>query len=251
MSSELIFGIHAVNSLLEHEPERFIEVYALKDRDNERLTPLLAELNNIGISVQFVNRKTLDNKCDGGRHNGVLARVKEGKKLNENDLDLLLNRIEAKDESPLLLILDGVTDPHNLGACLRSADAAGVHAVIVPKDKSVQLTSVVRKVACGAAETVPLIAVTNLARTMRELQDRRVWIVGTAGEATQDLYQPKLNGALAIAMGAEEKGLRRLTREHCDELISIPMAGSVSSLNVSVATGVCLFEVVRQRQAKP
>jgi len=251
MSSELIFGIHAVNSLLEHEPERFIEVYALKDRDNERLTPLLAELNNIGISVQFVNRKTLDNKCDGGRHNGVLARVKEGKKLNENDLDLLLNRIEAKDENPLLLILDGVTDPHNLGACLRSADAAGVHAVIVPKDKSVQLTSVVRKVACGAAETVPLIAVTNLARTMRELQDRRVWIVGTAGEATQDLYQPKLNGALAIAMGAEEKGLRRLTREHCDELISIPMAGSVSSLNVSVATGVCLFEVVRQRQAKP
>lgn len=250
MSSELIFGIHAVNSLLEHEPERFIEVFALKDRDNDRLTPLLTELNNIGISVQFVNRKTLDNKCDGGRHNGVLARVKEGKKLNETDLDTLLNRIEAKGEAPLLLILDGVTDPHNLGACLRSSDAAGVHAVIVPKDKSVQLTSVVRKVACGAAETVPLIAVTNLARTMRELQERQIWIVGTAGEATQDLYQPKLNGPLAIAMGAEEKGLRRLTREHCDELISIPMAGSVSSLNVSVATGICLFEVVRQRQVK-
>ena len=250
MSSELIFGLHAVNSLLEHEPERFIEVFALKERDNDRLTPLLKELNNIGISVQYVNRKTLDNKCDGGRHNGVLARVKEGKKLNETDLDTLLNRIEAKGEAPLLLILDGVTDPHNLGACLRSSDAAGVHAVIVPKDKSVQLTSVVRKVACGAAETVPLIAVTNLARTMRELQERQIWIVGTAGEATQDLYQPKLNGPLAIAMGAEEKGLRRLTREHCDELISIPMAGSVSSLNVSVATGICLFEVVRQRQAK-
>ena len=248
MSSELIFGIHAVNSLLEHEPERFIEVFALKGREDDRLAPLLAELHNIGISVQLVNRKTLDNKCDGGRHNGVLARVKEGKKLNEADLDSLLDRVAAKDEQPLLLILDGVTDPHNLGACLRSADAAGVHAVIVPKDKSVQLTSVVRKVACGAAETVPLIAVTNLARTMRELQDRRVWIVGTAGEATQDLYQPKLNGPLAIVMGAEEKGLRRLTREHCDELISIPMAGSVSSLNVSVATGICLFEVVRQRQ---
>lgn len=249
MSSELIFGIHAVNSLLEHEPERFIEVYALKGREDDRLVPLLNELKNIGISVQFVNRKTLDNKCDGGRHNGILARVKEGKKLNENDLDALLNRVEAKGESPLLLILDGVTDPHNLGACLRSSDAAGVHAVIVPKDKSVQLTSIVRKVACGAAETVPLIAVTNLARTMRELQDRRIWIVGTAGEATQDLYKPKLSGPLAIAMGAEEKGLRRLTREHCDELVSIPMAGSVSSLNVSVATGICLFEVVRQRQA--
>lgn len=249
MSSELIFGIHAVNSLLEHEPERFIEVYALKGREDDRLVPLLNELKNIGISVQFVNRKTLDNKCDGGRHNGILARVKEGKKLNENDLDALLNRVEAKGESPLLLILDGVTDPHNLGACLRSSDAAGVHAVIVPKDKSVQLTSIVRKVACGAAETVPLIAVTNLARTMRELQERRIWIVGTAGEATQDLYKPKLSGPLAIAMGAEEKGLRRLTREHCDELVSIPMAGSVSSLNVSVATGICLFEVVRQRQA--
>ncbi|PKH04984.1 23S rRNA (guanosine(2251)-2'-O)-methyltransferase RlmB [Moritella sp. Urea-trap-13] len=250
MSSELIFGIHAVKSLLEHEPERFIEVYALKGREDDRLTPLIAELNDIGIAVQLVNRNTLDKKCDGGRHNGVLARVIEGKKLNESDLDTLLNRIEEKEEHPFLLILDGVTDPHNLGACLRSADAAGVHAVIVPKDKSVQLTSVVRKVACGAAETVPLIAVTNLARTMRELQDRRIWIIGTAGEATQDLYQPKLMGPLAIAMGAEEKGLRRLTREHCDELVSIPMAGSISSLNVSVAAGVCLFEVVRQRQAK-
>ncbi|MFT5881421.1 MAG: 23S rRNA (guanosine2251-2'-O)-methyltransferase [Moritella sp.] len=250
MSSELIFGMHAVNSLLEHEPERFIEVFVLKGREDERLASLVEKLNNIGIAIQLVNRKTLDNKCDGGRHNGVLARVIEGKKLNESDLDTLLDRIAEKDEQPLLLILDGITDPHNLGACLRSADAAGVHAVIVPKDKSVQLTSVVRKVACGAAETVPLIAVTNLARTMRELQDRRVWIVGTAGEATQDLYQPKLTGPLAIAMGSEDKGLRRLTREHCDELISIPMAGSVSSLNVSVATGICLFEVVRQRQAK-
>lgn len=249
MSSEQIFGIHAVNSLLTREPERFIEVFVLKGREDERLAPLLNDLRNIGIAVQFVNRKTLDNKCDGGSHQGVMARVKEGKKLTEQDLDGILDKLEAKNEQPLLLILDGVTDPHNLGACLRSADAAGVHAVIVPKDKSVQLTSVVRKVACGAAETVPLIAVTNLARSMRELQDRRVWIVGTAGEATQDLYQPKLTGPLAIAMGAEGKGLRRLTREHCDELISIPMAGSVSSLNVSVATGICLFEVVRQRQS--
>ena len=143
-----------------------------------------------------------------------------------------------------------MTDPHNLGACLRTADAAGVDAVIVPKDKSAQLTSTARKVACGAAETVPLIRVTNLARTMRELQENHnVWIVGTAGEADASIYEAKLTGAIALVMGAEGDGMRRLTREHCDQLISIPMAGSVSSLNVSVATGVCLFEIVRQKLA--
>ncbi|MGQ7192062.1 23S rRNA (guanosine(2251)-2'-O)-methyltransferase RlmB, partial [Escherichia sp. HC-TM1] len=141
----------------------------------------------------------------------------------------------------------GVTDPHNLGACLRSADAAGVHAVIVPKDRSAQLNATAKKVACGAAESVPLIRVTNLARTMRMLQEENIWIVGTAGEADHTLYQSKMTGRLALVMGAEGEGMRRLTREHCDELISIPMAGSVSSLNVSVATGICLFEAVRQR----
>jgi 23S rRNA (guanosine2251-2'-O)-methyltransferase len=163
--------------------------------------------------------------------------------LTENDLDALLD----KTDSPFLLILDGVTDPHNLGACLRNADAAGVHGVIVPKDNSVGLTPTVSKVACGAAETVPLFQVTNLARTMKRLQERGVWIAGTAGEADSTLFQADLKGALAIAMGAEGKGLRRLSRESCDTLISIPMAGSVSSLNVSVATGICLFEAVRQR----
>ena len=147
----------------------------------------------------------------------------------------------------LLLVLDGITDPHNLGACLRSADAAGVHAVIVPKDRSAQLNATAKKVACGAAESVPLIRVTNLARTMRMLQEENIWIVGTAGEADHTLYQSKMTGRLALVMGAEGEGMRRLTREHCDELISIPMAGSVSSLNVSVATGICLFEAVRQR----
>ncbi|MDE4007549.1 23S rRNA (guanosine(2251)-2'-O)-methyltransferase RlmB, partial [Glaesserella parasuis] len=165
------------------------------------------------------------------------------KELNESDLDQILDR----KANPFLLILDGVTDPHNLGACLRTADTAGVDAVIVPKDKSAQLTSTARKVACGAAETVPLIRVTNLARTMRELQERNIWIVGTAGEATESLYQVKLTGSIALVMGAEGDGMRRLTREHCDQLVSIPMAGSVSSLNVSVATGVCLFEIVRQK----
>ena len=174
-----------------------------------------------------------------------MVRVRSAKILTENDLEALLD----KTDTPFLLILDGVTDPHNLGACLRNADAAGVHGVIVPKDNSAGLTASVSKVACGAAETVPLFQVTNLARTMKQLQERGVWIVGTAGEADGTLYQANLCGPLAIAMGAEEKGLRRLSREGCDTLISIPMAGSVSSLNVSVATGICLFEAVRQRQA--
>lgn len=187
----------------------------------------------------------MDDKAESSQHQGIVARVKAAKVLNEQDLDVLL----ANTEQPFLLILDGVTDPHNLGACLRNADAAGVQGIIVPKDNSVGLTATVSKVACGAAETVPLFQVTNLARTMRHLQDKGVWIVGTAGEADCELYQADLKGPLAIAMGAEDKGLRRLSRESCDSLISIPMAGSVSSLNVSVATGVCLFEAVRQRRS--
>ncbi|MBC7212990.1 MAG: 23S rRNA (guanosine(2251)-2'-O)-methyltransferase RlmB, partial [Pseudomonas sp.] len=147
-------------------------------------------------------------------------------------------------------VLDGVTDPHNLGACLRTADAAGATAVVVPKDKSATLTPVVRKVACGAAEVIPLVAVTNLARTLEKLQQRGLWVVGTAGEAEQEIYQQDLTGPLVMIMGAEGRGMRRLTREHCDFLVKLPMAGSVSSLNVSVATGVCLFEAVRQRQVK-
>ena len=242
----LIYGIHSVNSILANSPERLIEVFVLKGREDKRLQPLLNELYALGIAVQFVNRQTLDKKSNGEVHQGVIARVQEAKELNEHDLDELLTR----KQNPLLLVLDGVTDPHNLGACLRTADAAGVSAVIVPKDKSAQLTSIARKVACGAAETVPLIRVTNLARTLRDLQqNHNIWVVGTAGEATETIYQTKLTGSLALVMGAEGEGMRRLTREHCDQLISIPMAGSVSSLNVSVATGVCLFEIVRQRLA--
>ncbi|MBZ6072382.1 23S rRNA (guanosine(2251)-2'-O)-methyltransferase RlmB [Aeromonas schubertii] len=248
MSSELIYGIHAVAALLEREPERFIEVWALKGREDDRLLPLLTELEGLGIRVQPVGRKALDEKSEGNNHQGIMARVKEAPRLSEHDLATLLDELSATAEAPFLLVLDGVTDPHNLGACLRSADAAGVHAVVVPKDKATGLTPIVRKVACGAAEVIPLIQVTNLARTLRELQERGVWIVGTAGEADHDLYQAKLTGPMALVMGAEGKGMRRLTREHCDELVSIPMAGAVSSLNVSVATGVCLFEAVRQRR---
>lgn len=243
--SELIYGMHAVDALLEKQPERVIEVYALKGRDDERLNSVIAKAREWGISVQFMQRKALDDKSEGEQHQGIIARVKAAKVLTDNDLDPILNEL---DVPPFLLILDGVTDPHNLGACLRSADAAGVHAVIIPKDNSASLTPVVRKVACGAAESMPLIHVTNLARTMRALQDKGIWIYGTAGEATQNIYDCKLEGGMALAMGAEGKGLRRLTREHCDELIKLPMAGAVSSLNVSVATGICLFEVVRQRR---
>lgn len=244
--SENIYGIHAVSAFLNNAPERLIEVYVLKGREDKRLQPLLNELHRLGISVQFVNRQTLDKKADGEVHQGIIARIQPAKELNEADLDAILKN----KQSPLLLVLDGVTDPHNLGACLRTADAAGVCAVIVPKDKSAQLSSIARKVACGAAEVIPLIRVTNLARTLRDLQnEHNIWVVGTAGEATETLYQAKLTGGLALVMGAEGDGMRRLTRENCDQLISIPMAGSVSSLNVSVATGVCLFEIVRQRLA--
>lgn len=245
MSNELIYGIHAVKAVLERDPARFVEAYVLKGRQDDRLLPVLNELTRLGVSIQEMNRKTLDDKAQGANHQGVIAKVKPAKALNENDLDDII----AQHEQPLLLVLDGVTDPHNLGACLRNADAAGVAAVIVPKDKSAAMNATVSKVACGAAETVPLIRVTNLARTMRALQEKGIWFVGTAGEATHDIYQSKLTGPLAIVMGAEGDGMRRLTRETCDDLIKIPMAGSVSSLNVSVATGICLFEAVRQRIA--
>lgn len=245
MSNEFIYGIHAVKAVLEKDPARFIEAYVLKGRQDERLMPLLNQLQQYGISIQQMGRKPLDEKSNGANHQGIIARVKAAKQLNENDLDAIL----ANNAQPLLLVLDGVTDPHNLGACLRNADAAGVAAVIVPKDRSSPLTATVSKVACGAAETVPLVRVTNLARTMRALQEQGVWFVGTAGEATHDVYQAKLTGPLAIVMGAEGDGMRRLTRETCDDLIKIPMAGTVSSLNVSVASGICLFEAVRQRLA--
>lgn len=245
MSNEFIYGIHAVKAVLAKEPERFVEAFVLKGRQDDRVMPILNELQMCGVSIQQMTRKTLDDKARGANHQGIMARVKPAKQLNENDLDDIL----AQHSAPLLLVLDGVTDPHNLGACLRNADAAGVAAVIVPKDKSANITATVSKVACGAAEMVPLVRVTNLARTMRALQEQGIWFVGTAGEATHDIYQAKLTGPLAIVMGAEGDGMRRLTRETCDDLIKIPMAGSVSSLNVSVASGVCLFEAVRQRLA--
>ena len=244
---DFIFGIHAVDSLLENNPERVLELFLMQGRQDERIQPLILRAQEYGISMPQTSRKVLDEKANSSQHQGIVARVKPAKILTENNLDTLLNNLESQQTTPFLLILDGVTDPHNLGACLRNADAAGVHAIIVPKDNSVGITGTVGKVACGAAETIPLFQVTNLARTMRHIQSKGIWIVGTAGEAEGHLYQADLKGPLAIAMGAEGKGLRRLSRECCDSLVSIPMAGSVSSLNVSVATGICLFEAVRQR----
>ncbi len=245
MSNELIFGFHSIEAILNKEPERFIEIYALKGREDKRLNPIINLARQYGVSIQFMQRKALDDKAKGEQHQGIIARVKEGRKYNEKDLDQII----AAAETPFLLILDGVTDPHNLGACLRNADAAGVDAIIVPKDKSARLNGTARKVACGAAEAVPLVQVTNLARTLRDIKEMGVWVVGTAGETNVEVFDAKLTGPMAIVMGAEGSGMRRLTREHCDELVKIPMLGTVSSLNVSVATGICLFEVLRQRRA--
>lgn len=240
---EWLFGIHALEAVITREPERLIELFVLKGREDDRLINIIDQARRFGIAVQFCHRKTLDDKVNGEQHQGVIAKAKPGKQYAENDLAIIVEQ----SEKPFLLILDGVTDPHNLGACLRTAEAAGAHAVVVPKDNSAALTPTVRKVASGAADVIPLVQVTNLARTIRELQKAGVWIIGTAGEAKQSLYECKLNGPIALVMGAEGKGMRRLTRENCDELIKLPMAGTVTSLNVSVATGVCMFEIVRQR----
>lgn len=242
--SEIIYGMHAMQGILARSPERVLEVFLLKNRDDKRLNSLVHEIESLGLVIKLVDKKWLDEQTSQGVHQGIMARIKEGRSYHENDLpDLLLSKSD-----PLILILDGVTDPHNLGACIRTADAAGVDLIIVPKDKSAPLNATAKKVACGAAESVPLIRVTNLARTLRMLkEEHQIWLVGTAGEADHSLYQSNLTGRLAIIMGAEGEGMRRLTKELCDELVSIPMSGFVSSLNVSVATGICLFEVVRQK----
>ncbi|RUO60522.1 23S rRNA (guanosine(2251)-2'-O)-methyltransferase RlmB [Pseudidiomarina insulisalsae] len=239
-----VFGLHAVRALLERHPERVVEVFALRERQDDALQTLVQSAQRLGVRPQFVPKQTLDKKADGGTHQGIVVVALEAPLLTDNDLPDLVNNSSS---AALFLVLDGVTDPHNLGACLRTADAAGVTAVIVPKDKSASLNATVRKVACGAAETMPLVQVTNLARALKQLQQLNVWVMGTAGEAQQSVYNVDLKGPVALVMGAEGDGMRRLTRETCDELIKIPLHGSVSSLNVSVATGVCLFEAVRQR----
>lgn len=244
MQADYLFGIHAVKTALKRDVKRIRRILVQKGRNDERMQAVINQAETLGVTLQYVAKKELEELADGGSHQGVVALCKPLPTYSEKQLQQLLDQL---DEPPFLLILDGVTDPHNLGACLRTADAAGVHAVIAPKDKSAPLNATAAKVACGAAETVPYVLVTNLSRCLKSLQEQGIWITGTAGETDLEIYQANLTGPMALVMGAEGQGMRRLTREYCDQLVKIPMAGEVSSLNVSVATGVCLFEAVRQR----
>jgi 23S rRNA (guanosine2251-2'-O)-methyltransferase len=240
----MTFGLHAVEALLKKQSERVTRLMLLQDRQDKKIQALAELGKQKQIQLEFSSRQELDRLANGANHQGAIAIMSSVKQFSDHDLMAILENL---NEPPFLLILDGVQDPHNLGAILRTADAAGVHAVIAPKDKAVGITSTVSKVACGAAENIPFIQVTNLARTLEMLKEKNIWIYGAAGEAENNIYQTKLTGAIAIVLGAEGTGLRLLTRDHCDVLLKIPMHGSVSSLNVSVATGIFLFEVVRQR----
>jgi 23S rRNA (guanosine2251-2'-O)-methyltransferase len=245
--SEVAFGIHAVNSLLRRSPDRILSLSIQVDRNDKRIQELVSLAQNQGIALARVPKAELD-ELTTERHQGVVAvieRIGTTALLSERDLPSFLGAIAC----PLVLVLDGVTDPHNLGACLRSADAAGVHAVVVPKDNSAELNATARKVASGAADVVPLVSVTNLARTLKALKDAGLWVIGTTGDADVLVYEQDLALPAAIVMGAEGAGMRRLTTEACDFLVKLPMLGAVSSLNVSVATGIILFEAVRQRSA--
>ena len=237
-----LVGFLSVTSRLRQKPETVREIYIDAERSDARAKDLLKLAKRLNVRVIAVDGKRLDGMAPGERHQGVVAQATEVKMPQ-----FIEDVLEGLSEPPLLLVLDGVQDPHNLGACLRVADGAGAHAVIAPKDRSVGLTTAAIKVASGAAESVPYIVVTNLARTMRDLKDRNIWLVGADDSAPESLYKARLDGAVAFVLGAEGEGLRRLTKETCDHLVSIPMLGSVESLNVSVASGVCLYEARRRR----
>lgn len=241
--SELLFGFHAVCALLQHQPRRVTELLLLAGRDDQRTHDALDLASQHRIPVQRLERSEMD-RLLSGNHQGFGLRCKPASPRGEQELPEFLDKL---DEPPLLLMLDSVSDPHNLGACMRSAEAAGAHAVIVPKDKAATLGPTVRKVACGAAELLPIFRVTNLARCMGDLKQRGIWLTGLCGETDTSLFDVDLKAPTALLMGAEGKGLRTLTRRECDHLAAIPMPGSMESLNVSVAAGICLFEAVRQR----
>ncbi|MFC4158716.1 23S rRNA (guanosine(2251)-2'-O)-methyltransferase RlmB [Chitinimonas lacunae] len=245
MQKKLIHGFHAVTARLSRQSDSVLELYVARERHDPRMHDLLKLAERQKVRAIPVDVSRLDGMSGHGRHQGVAAVIDADR--NHVALDEVL---EDLTEPPLLLVLDGITDPHNLGACLRVADAMGVHAVIAPRDKSVGINATVSKVASGAAEIIPYITVTNLARTLRDLKDAGVWIAGTDAESETDLFHFDQTGPLAWVMGAEGHGMRRLTREHCDVLVSIPMFGSVESLNVSVASGICLSESRRQRVLK-
>jgi 23S rRNA (guanosine2251-2'-O)-methyltransferase len=238
-----VAGIHSVRTALGHGGA-VSEVWLERRRHDRRLAEIAGLAREHGVPIRQVDRSELDRAAQGANHQGVLAWVQVPAARGEADLDALLDGLA---EPPFLLLLDEVQDPHNLGACLRTADAAGVHAVIAPRDQAVGLTPTVCKVASGAAETVPFVQVTNLARVMDRLKERGIWLIGTAGEASGEVFQADLRGRIGLVMGSEGKGMRRLTRERCDLLVRLPMLGKVESLNVSVATGICLYEALRQR----
>ena len=248
MSQPVAYGIHSVRMMLTRTPQRVRRLLLAAGRDDARVGEIRALAQRASIAIESANDALLDKLAEGGRHQGVVAELLAKAGDPETQLE---EALEAAGDQPLLLVLDGVQDPHNLGACLRSADAAGVAAVIAPRDRAAGLTPVARKVAAGAAEALPFIAVVNLARTLRDLKERGIWLIGTSDDADKTLFDADFTGPTALVMGSEGEGMRRLTRECCDQLVSIPMAGAVESLNVSVATGVALFEAVRQRRAKP
>ncbi len=245
MSELFVYGLHAVSASVSNSNREIKKLYVNKERMDQRIQTILDKAGERRIGIEKLGAKQMEQRFPDYTHQGIVASVAPLPQYNEADL---LSLLEDSKKPALILILDGITDPHNLGACLRTADASGVDFVIIPKDKNVGLTPVVSKVACGAAENIPLVIVTNLVRSMEIIKEQGVWIYGAAGEADASLYQLNCQDTIAIVMGAEGKGLRRLTREHCDGLFSLPMLGAVDSLNVSVATGVSLYEVVRQRQ---
>jgi 23S rRNA (guanosine2251-2'-O)-methyltransferase len=242
-----VAGIHAVRTALKHGKSEVAEVWLERRRRDRRLGELAELARRAGVNLRQVDGEELERAVEGVNHQGALAWVRAPAPRGERDLDRILDGLRAP---PLLLILDEVQDPHNLGACLRTADAAGVDAVIAPRDKAVGLTPSVCKVASGAAEAVPYVQVTNLARVMDGLKQRGIWLMGTAGDGQQEVYEADLTGSLALVMGSEGRGMRRLTRQRCDVLVRLPMLGRVESLNVSVATGICLYEALRQRRVR-
>ena len=247
--SNWVLGHHAINAVLDTNPERAICLWVNINPNNQAQQTVLQKVEQLGLPIHPVDKRQLAQRCQSEQSQGVALQASAKKEGNEKDLEKLVSSLLSKeDEKLLILILDQVQDPHNFGACLRTADAAGADAVVVAKDNSSPITPVVQKVASGASETMPIFRVTNLARTMQNLKQMGVWMIGTSDKATHSLFQENLTESLAIVMGAEGKGLRQLTEKHCDSLVSLPMAGAVvSSLNVSVATGVCLYEVNRQR----
>ncbi|WWO97038.1 MAG: 23S rRNA (guanosine(2251)-2'-O)-methyltransferase RlmB [Candidatus Dasytiphilus stammeri] len=242
--NKLIYGIHAVYSILQCNPQCCKVAYIIKNFKNKRLQPIIDILKKQNIFIHDVSMKWMDTKTTGKVHQGILLEITHPKRYNETDLlKFLVNKID-----PFLLVLDNITDPYNLGSCLRTANAAGVDAIIIPKNRSANINNTtVKKVASGAIEHCNIFTVTNITRILKSIHELQIWVIGTAEKSAKSLYNTKLTGSIALVMGSESEGIRRLTKKYCDELINIPIFGNISTLNVSVATGICLFEVVRQR----